>query len=429
MKIFPLSIPDDGGKVYLKSNENGSHYCLLEQNLKTGEKHTLSCDETGDLDHIMWSFDRREPIAAIYVNDRPSVRLIDTKNPDRAKFAAVQKAFTDEVVQVTSTTLDGGKGVLFAYSDHNPGDYYLFDTRSMHAGYLLSVLDNVKPEQMAEMRPVNFKARDGQVIHGYLTLPPGKDPKNLPLVVHPHGGPLNQADHWAWDAETQMLASRGYAVLQVNYRGSRGYGEDFYAAGIRGWGGVMIDDITDGTHWTVAQGIADPKRLCIYGGSYGGYASLMSAVREPDLYRCAIGEAGVYDLNLLRNTKAETSSRFSRSEFNTFIGDSEDELRKQSPLSHLDQLKAAVMIVHSVKDPVVPINQARALMSALDARHYPYESLIKPDEGHGFYMPENREELYTRLLAFLDKNIGGAAATPSTTAGAAPESGAATTEK
>ena len=410
VKIIPLRISDDAEKAYLSSNEGGGRYCLVEQNISSGNKRTLSCDEVGDLHRVMWSFDHKEPIAAVYENDQPGVRLIDTKNPDRAKFAAVQKGFGSEMVELVSTTEDGSKGILHAYSDHNPGDYYLFDTQTMHASFLLSSLDNINPDLMADVRPVHFKARDGQMVHGYLTLPPGKGLKNLPLVVYPHGGPLDVADYWGWDAEAQMLASRGYAVLQVNYRGSSGYGEGFYAAGIRGWGGVMIDDITDATRWTVAQGVADPKRLCIYGGSYGGYAALMSAVKEPDLYRCAIGEAGVYDLNLLKNSWDQSSSRFDRTSFNEFVGDSEDKLRQASPLAHLDQLKAAVMIVHSVNDPVVPINQARALFSALDARHYPYESLIKADEGHGFYLPENREELYTRLLAFLDKNIGAGAA-------------------
>ena len=410
VKIIPLRISDDAEKVYLRSNEGSGRYCLVEQIISSGEKRTLSCDDVGDLNHVMWSFDHKEPIAAVYENDQPGVRLIDTKNPDQAKFAAVQKGFGSEMVEVASTTEDGSKGILHAYSDRNPGDYYLFDTQTMHASFLLSALDNVNPDLMADVRPVHFKARDGQMVHGYLTLPPGKGLKNLPLVVYPHGGPLGIADYWGWDAEPQMLASRGYAVLQVNYRGSSGYGENFYAAGFRGWGDVMIDDITDATRWTVAQGVADPKRLCIYGGSYGGYAALMSAVKEPDLYRCAVGEAGVYDLNLLKSTWDVTNSRFGRSWFKQFVGDSEDKLRQASPLTHLDQLKAAVMIVHSVSDPVVPINQARALLSALDARHYPYESLIKADEGHGFYLPENREELYTRLLAFLDKNIGAGAA-------------------
>ena len=172
----------------------------------------------------------------------------------------------------------------------------------------------------------------------------------------------------------------------------------------------MINDITDGTRWMIDQGFADPKRICIYGASYGGYAALMSAVTEPDLYRCTVAYAGVYDLNLWKQDTDVSESQFGRNYIADVVAATPEGLKQASPLTYIDHLKAAVMIVHGEVDTRVPFSQAKALRKALDDRHYPYEWLAKSDEGHGFYLPENREELYTRLLAFLDKNIGAGAA-------------------
>ncbi len=280
--------------------------------------------------------------------------------------------------------------------------------------------DWIDPRQMAEQRAVEFKARDGQAIHGLLTLPPGVPAHKLPLVVNPHGGPFGIMDSWGWSREPQLLASRGYAVLQVNFRGSGGYGAGFESAGRQGWDTVMIDDITDATHWAVQQGFADASRICIYGASYGGYAALMSALREPDLYRCVIGYAGVYDLPRLRRDSDIAETAQGRRFMNEFIGD-DKRLKAASPLTYIDRLKAAVMIVHGEEDKRAPFSQAKALRGALDERHYPYEWLTKPDEGHGFYEEANLMELYTRLLAFLDRNIGAQANTAKAAASAAKD--------
>lgn len=417
--VRPLQFAADGSKVYLQSNEGGGNDCLIEQDLKSTQRRALSCDDVADVDLVLFAADR-EPIAVVYGNDRPRMVLLDTVNPLRAKLAMLQKAFPGELAVPVSQTPDGTKMIVAVSSDHDPGSYYVFDAGTLKANFLLARRQSIDPEQMAERRPIVFKARDGQTLHGYVTLPQGREPKNLPLVVLPHGGPFWVSDSWRWDAEPELLASRGYAVLQVNFRGSGGYGARFVEAGKQNWDSVMIGDITDGTRWTVAQGIADAKRICIFGSSFGGYAALESAVREPDLYRCAVGNAGVYDLNLLKSDYDGPSSEFRGTFFKDFIGTSPERLKAASPLTDIDKLKSAVMIVHGEDDDVVPVSQAKALRKALDARKYPYELLIKPGEGHGFYLPKNREEFYTRLLAFLDRNIGTAAAA-SGDATAAPE--------
>ena len=220
----------------------------------------------------------------------------------------MQLSFPGDIVYPVSTSQDGSKSVLYVYSDRDPGGYYLFDVKSMEISPIGAVIDGIVPEQMGERRLISFRARDGILLRGILTIPPGVDPKSLPLVVHPHGGPLGAADSWRWDADSQLLASHGYAVLQINFRGSGGYGRSFFNAGSRAWNTGMINDITDGTRWVEAQGIADPKRVCIYGASYGGYAALMSSLREPDLYRCTIDFAGIYDMNLQTATTDTTQS-------------------------------------------------------------------------------------------------------------------------
>ena len=354
---------------------------------------------------MILSFDQAEPIAALYQGAPPWERVLDSAHPDAAKLRLLQKAFPDQIVEPVSATTDGARVVLHVYSDHNPGDYYLFDPKTMNADLIDSQRDWIDPRQMAEQRAVEFKARDGQAIHGLLTLPPGVPAHKLPLVVNPHGGPFGVMDSWGWSREPQLLASRGYAVLQVNFRGSGGYGASFESAGRQGWDTVMIDDITDGTRWAIQQGFADASRICIYGASYGGYAALMSALREPDLYRCVIGYAGVYDLPRLRRDSDIADTAQGRRFMNEFIGD-DKRLKAASPLTYIDRLKAAVMIVHGEEDKRAPFSQAKALRGALDERHYPYEWLVKPDEGHGFYEEANLMELYTRLLAFLDRNIG-----------------------
>jgi dipeptidyl aminopeptidase/acylaminoacyl peptidase len=266
---------------------------------------------------------------------------------------------------------------------------------------------------MAAMEPVAFKARDGLALHGYLTRPPGKDDaKNLPMVVYVHGGPYFVRDAWEYDRDVQFLASRGYAVLQVNFRGSGGYGHAFQQKGYREWGGAMQDDVTDATRWAIAQGIADPKRVCIYGASYGGYAALEGAEKEPSLYRCAIGYVGVYDLRLMY-TRGDTPQFTSGENYlKQVLGEDEGVLWERSPVAHPERLKARIMLIAGGEDARVPPVQADAMRSALAKAHVDYEWLYQRTEGHGFYDEKHVEDLLTRVGAFLDASLGGAAREP-----------------
>ncbi|GAC1625866.1 MAG: S9 family peptidase [Nevskia sp.] len=417
-RIYPQALSADGTRAFLLSNEGTDRLCAVEQQVATGERKILRCDDDGDLNAVILSFDRQEAIATATTSGARGTQFLNSTHPDGERLARFLKSFPGQYVNPVSATRDGSLVVINTFSDRNPGDYYLFRPKTLKAEYLAAVRDAVDPEQMAARKDIAIKARDGQTVHAILTLPRGRSAKGLPLVVNPHGGPFDVHDDWTWTETPEVLASRGYAVLQVNYRGSGGYGESFRNAGRLGWGTVMINDITDATRSLIAQGIADASRVCIYGGSYGGYASMMSAVREPDLYRCVIAYAGIYDLNLWKSNSDVSNSFGGRTYIDEFIGD-EAQLKKDSPLSYIDQLKAPVLIVHGSSDDRVPVSQARALRKALESRKLPYEWLVKDEEGHGFYKLENKIELHTRVLAFLAKNIGPGAPVTATSAVAA----------
>jgi dipeptidyl aminopeptidase/acylaminoacyl peptidase len=262
---------------------------------------------------------------------------------------------------------------------------------------------------MASMEPIALKARDGLALNGYLTRPLGKETaKQLPTVVLVHGGPYGIRDAWGFDPEVQMLASRGYAVLQVNYRGSGGYGDAFERAGFREWGGKMQDDVTDATRWAIDQGIADKNRICIFGTSYGGYAAMEGATKEPDLYKCAIANAGIYDLNLMIGSGDVPQFLHGQNFLKMVLGDKPDELAERSPISRLDRLKAKVMLIVGGADTRVPAAQGEHLHDALTKKGIAHEWLYEREEGHGFYDEAHSAAMYEKIVAFLGSEIGDA---------------------
>lgn len=403
--IVPLMFTRDNQSVYATVSRPGKPSALHRIKLADGAK-TLLYEGGADPGELLLTPDRKDAYGVVTHDGRTAFKVFDPESPDARLALAVQQAFPGQVALLGSFALDGKHALVHVSSDRNPGDYYLFDTEKKNAEYIGSARKWIDPERMAEMRPVSLKARDGLELNGYLTLPPGSDGRKLPLVVNPHGGPYGVRDFWGFNPEVQLLASRGYAVLQLNFRGSGGYGDDFIRAGYRQWGQAMQDDLTDATNWAVKQGHADPARLCIYGASYGGYASLSGVVREPDLYRCAIGYVGVYDLELMYRDGDIPRSLYGKTYLQTVLGTDSNELRQRSPAANVDRIKADLMIVVGGRDVRVPPSQGKALRSALDKRDYHYEWMLKDSEGHGFYRPENRVELYTKMLEFLGRNSG-----------------------
>lgn len=362
-------------------------------------------ETTDSYNRLLISDNGTNLLAFEYMSDRPDWVFIDNSAPKVELLKHLLKSFDGEDVQIVSSTVDGSRRIVYVSSDRNPGEYYLYASKTNTLTPLFSVLPEIDPKLMAPMQSVQFKARDGVTIHGYLTLPQSKS-KNLPMIVLIHGGPFGVRDSWGFDSEVQFFAYHDYAVLQIEYRGSGGYGYAFQKAGYRQWGGTMQNDITDGTRWAIQQGIADPNRICIYGAGYGGYAALEGVVEEPNLYKCAVGYAGVYDLMSFRGRFHILHYEAYVPSISTQLGNNLDYLRAHSPVFHVDRIKAALFLAYGGMDQTVSISQADELRDALDKIHKPCELVYYRNEGHGFYKLDHRVTLYTKMLAFFDKYIG-----------------------
>lgn len=411
--IRPRFFARDNRHVYADVSRSGKPDMLVRLDLADGSREVLY-EGGADPGALLLTPDRQDAYGVVTHDGVTALHAFDRGSPDARLALSIQQAFPGQVALLGSFSRDGKHGLVHVFSDRNPGDFYLFDTEKKNAEYIGSARKWVEPEDMAEMRPVSMRARDGLELHGYLTLPKGSAGRNLPLIVNPHGGPHGPRDYWGYNPEVQLLASRGYAVLQVNFRGSGGYGADFQRAGYRQWGLAMQDDLTDATRWAVEQGHADPRRLCIYGASYGGYAAMEGVVREPDLYRCAVGYVGVYDLALMYRDGDIPRALYGKAYLREVLGSDDADLRRRSPAENVDRIKAALMIVVGGRDERVPPSQGKALRAALDKRGYPYEWLLKDGEGHGFYRTDNKVELYTKMLDFFRHNLSiPAAETPS----------------
>ncbi len=406
--ITPLAFSADGSVAYLQVQHPDGPDGIYAFDPSTRKRTLLLRDDTVDPARLVWSQAPREPVGVMFMDGKPRMEFFDKNAPIAKLNNAMQNSFNGEFAFVDTMSKDGALALVRTLGDRSPGDYYLFDVKAKKADHVLSKQAAIDPERMGERRPVVIKARDGLTLHGFLTLPAGSSGLGLPMVVNPHGGPIGVSDEWTFDHDAQLLASRGYAVLQVNFRGSSGYGRRFLQAGYREWGGKMQDDLTDATRWAIAQKIADPNRICIYGASYGGYASLMGVAKEPDLYRCAVGYIGVYDMPMMYG-RGDTRERQSGSNFlEEALG--KQDLEAISPTRLAGNIKVPVFLAAGGEDQRAPEEHTRAMERALKAAGVPVEVLVYPEEGHGFYTEEHNREYYTKLLAFLDRHIGSGAA-------------------
>ncbi len=410
-KFLPVAINQGATKAYFTGPDGAKEIStLFELDLATGKQKRVFEEMKSDLSGWWSDVDTLEPVVGYSYPDRAAYHYTDEQNLLAKTHKMLEKAFAGQDLYITSRSRDGSLLIVKVHSDINPGEYYLFDVNTKKADFLWANSSWIDPRLMNKMKTIEIKARDGVSLKGYLTLPENNnqlaDVTTHPLVVIPHGGPHGVRDYWEFNPEVQLLASRGFAVLQINFRGSGGYGEVFEKKGHRHWGDDMINDIIDATNWTMEQGYADKDRACIYGASYGGYAALMSTVRAPDLFKCSIGYVGVYNLEYMHE-KGDIPDYWGGSGFlNKVIGTDENQLREFSPVNHVDEIKAAIMLIHGNNDERVPIIHAKKMRDKLKKSGREVTWLSYGNSGHGVWDVKNRKQLYSGILDFLNKYIG-----------------------
>jgi len=402
----PIFFTPDQQRIYARYNAGGGPTELVEQDENGGNRKLLASDSFSSIGNVEWTALPYQPFATVPATGMPKLNYIDPNLPAAKLHRALSLKFPGSYVHFVDFSEDGGKLLFSVDSDRDPGTYYLIDTHTYKVIKLFSTAPWIDPAKMAERRPLHFKASDGMELEAILTIPNGASQTNLPMILLPHGGPIGVQDNWSYDNDAQFLASRGYLVLQVNYRGSSGRGEDFKEAGYLKWGTRIQQDLIDGVKWAITEKYADPQRVCVYGGSFGGYSAMMTTIRAPGMFKCAIGYAGVYDLAMMYKKGDVQENKSGRSYLNTVIGKDDADLAANSPDKLADKIDVPVLLIHGEDDKRAPFAQAKAMRAALDAAHKPYEWLSKPGEGHGFYTEANNIEFYNRLQTFIAKHIG-----------------------
>ncbi|MDH5435106.1 MAG: prolyl oligopeptidase family serine peptidase, partial [Gammaproteobacteria bacterium] len=378
VNVRPIGFASDSDHAYVTANAGLGTRALYEIDLKNGGYKKIHHDPKVDISRFVTDLDTKKVVAVGTVLGKPEYLYLNKSDPAAKLHKGLRKSFGDSEIRITSVTKDHKYAVILAFSDVNSGDYFLMNTETFAADYLFSRHQKLFPEVMAKTKPVTIKTRDNFEISGYLTKPKGEQKG---LVVFPHGGPHGIRDYWGFDWEVQLLANRGYAVLQVNYRGSGGFGEAFEVMGHGQWGGLMINDITDATKQMLKEGHAKSGKVCIYGASYGGYAALMSAVKEPNLYKCTIGAMGVYSLPLMYETGDIADRKSGIAYLKNVLGEEQAKLQQFSPANNASKIKADVLLIHGKQDERVPIEHAQMMMSSLDKANKKYEWLEVSDEG------------------------------------------------
>jgi len=395
------------GTIYASRDDGRRPAAIGTLDPSTGKFTTLHQDPVAEVSDIIWSTDETTLIGVVTEAGAPKVTLTNEDHPDAQLYLSLANAFEGQMVDFSNATADGKKIIVNVYSDTNPSELYLFDRESGKARFLMKQRPQLASARLASVKPFSFTSRDGKLIHAFLTLPHGSDGKNLPLIVNPHGGPIGPRDRWGFNPETQLFASRGYATLQVNYRGSGGYGKEFQDAGHQQWSQGIQNDILDATHWVIDNGYANKDRICIYGGSFGGYSALMAPIREPGLFKCTFGYVGVYDIDMMFK-KGDIPERDSGRRFLRRTHGTDSKLwAESSPARRADEVKIPVYLAAGARDVRTPPEQTELMNKALIAAgNKPEGMIIQSGEMHGFYGEDARVNLYTEMLGFFQRHIG-----------------------
>ena len=403
--VSPLFFSFDNTYLYVSSNRNRDKSAIFTFNLDNAKEDKLIFEHPEVDVYGLISSKKRKIITGVsYYTDKNNYQFFDDWRRDLQ--INLEKKLEGLEVRIANLSKDETKAVVMAFSDKSRGTYYYYDILKDEITKLADLSPWLKEDLMSEMKPVKYKSRDGLIINGYLTIPNGSDGKNLPVVVNPHGGPWAR-DTWGFNSEIQYLANKGYAVFQMNFRGSTGYGRNFLELSFKQWGKTMQDDITDGVNWLIEEGIADPDRIAIYGASYGGYATLAGLTFTPDLYACGVDYVGVSSLFTFMESMPPYWELY-REMMYEMVGHPEkdkDLLASASPLLHIDKIKAPLFIAQGANDPRVKKSESDQIVAALKEKNIDVPYMVKDNEGHGFYNEENRFDFYREMGEFLDKYL------------------------
>jgi len=408
-ELNPQFFTFDNEKLYAVSNLERDKKAPVIFNPETGEiEEVLYENDQYDVEGLSYSRKRKVLTSASYTSWKRQQYFFDEQT--RQLFERLEKELGEYEIVITDTDKEEKRFIVRTYSDRSRGAYYFYDSETDELKKVADVSPWIDETNMAKMFPVKYLSRDSLTIHGYLTLPKGytmETAKNLPVVVNPHGGPWAR-DNWGFNPEVQFLANRGYAVLQMNFRGSTGYGKEFWEASFKQWGQSMQDDITDGVNWLIEKGIADPERIAIYGGSYGGYATLAGLTFTPDLYAAGVDYVGVSNLFTLLETIPPYWEPMLDMFYEMMGHPKEDSLllRQISPVFHADKIKAPLFIAQGANDPRVNKAESDQMVEALKQRGIEVQYMVKDNEGHGFRNEENRFDFYAAMEKFLEEHIG-----------------------
>lgn len=404
--VMPVAFSMDNSCIYALSNQNRDRMALVELDCVTGREHSIIYSNPEvDVTDATYSEKKDKLIYASFETWKKNRHYLD--DTVKTIFEKLDKLLPNTEIRIGSSDSAEKKFIIRSYTDRNPGSFYLYTPDDNKLVKLSDVNATLDVDELAEMKSVSFIARDGLLINGYLTLPKGSKRKKLPVVVIPHGGP-DSRNSWGYNSEVQFLANRGYAVFQVNFRGSKGYGKKFWIEGFKEWGGKMQDDITDGVEWLISEGIADPKRIAIYGSGFGGFSALHGLFTRPDLYKCGASYSGFTNLFAYLKDIPPYFRPYLQMFYET-VGNPEtdaDYFRAASPVFQTDKIKSPVLIAQGTRDPRVNMNETNQFVKELRKRNVPVTYLLKDGEGQVFRNSKNRLELYKELEIFLEKNLG-----------------------
>ena len=402
----PLGFAADNVTLWIISRENHDRGALFAYNTRTGQMGSpLFAPAESELDdEFITTPDRKKLLGVVYETDRRHYHWFDEERA--ALHKKLENSFAGCDVRITSESDDGNVKLIYVMHDREPGTYFVLDQKAGSL-VLFKRARNLDPNSLRPRQPISYQARDGLTIHGYLTLPAGAEGKRVPLILHPHGGPFGVRDSWGYDGEAQFLASRGYAVLQPNYRGSGGYGREFINKGRQQWGRAMQDDLTDAVKWAIQQGIADPARVAIFGASYGGYATLAGLTLTPELYCCGVNYVGAADLDLTFKNRGDDAylrdGDFSYQR--EWVGATAEYRAATSPVNFVDRIRVPTLHAYGEKDPRVKIDHWTRLEAQLKKAGKTYESVSQRKQGHGFRDEKASVGFYGHLEEFLATNL------------------------